>query len=507
MATTTVKNITAQSILKDKYSLEAENEKTAQFILNKLELLQKIQIGDYYSENKDGKLTFFYPQILANKILVGKHVLNITGSEKDTLLYKNGVYIDTQDLRNEINKYLHYEDPKPEKNRVDTLKEIREIGFKNSNKVNLDENLINFKNGMYNIKEKKMVEHSPKYYSTIQVNYNYTQDLHKKKDINNTLFGHLINKSLDEDTTKILQEICGYCLCSSMEAQKFFIFVGKASNGKSQILKILNSFFNSKFVSSLELKHFQDDVRVFSLYNKRLNICADISAEYIEDDSLLKRATGEDEIHCNPKYRDGFDFYNQSKLLFSCNELPNIADKTMGFMRRLIIIPFDKVIGPEDKIPSIGKLIVENSNTMELIVSWAMEGLHRLIDNNWEFTETGRVKEAKKDFELENNSVKKFINDYCLIDDDQQSKNFIICNEFNKMYDLYCKEEGIKCLSAKKKSISFNTLNIDKKKNTLYHGWYYKGIAFKFEIKDLNKFEQINSSLVDENLKQIENPI
>lgn len=479
-------------LLNKKYNVNSINEETAKKVFNNLEKVDKITSLSHYERNKDNKLTFFFPQILAEKILKDKHVLNLTGYEKDTLLYKNGVYQISSDLRNQINKNLHHEDPRPETNRNNTLKEIRERGFMPNIKINEDTNLINFKNGMYDIKNRKIIEHSPNYFSTIQVQYNYIPNLHIEKDINRTLFGHLLKHSLDKDTITILQEIFGYVLCRSLEAQKFFIFLGKAHNGKTQILNILKSFFISRFVSSLELKHFQDDVRIFSLYNKVLNICSDISSEYIEDDSILKRATGEDEIHCNPKYRDGFDFYNMAKLLFSCNEMPNVADKSMGFMRRLIIIPFDKIVEEKNKITSIGKLITLDKETMEMIVSWAVEGLHRLIENNWKFSETGRIQEVKRDFELENNSVKKFIYNYCNIHT-PESTNYISCVEFKLLYEKYCYQEGISQLKYKKMKETIESLNIMKQKNTLFDGWYYKGMSFKSDIESFN--EDIKSSI------------
>jgi putative DNA primase/helicase len=485
-------------ILKNKHQVVAINEKIAKDIFNNLEEVNKIKTESFYGKSKDGKLIYFYPQILAEKILQGKHIINVTGHEKDTLLYKDGVYKITNDLRDEINKNLNYKDPRPELNRVNTLKEIRERGIKKSSEINKYENLINFKNGMYDIEKRQIIKHSKDYYSTIQINFDYKKDLHKEKDMSKTLFGHLIKYSLDSDQIKILQEIFGYCLCLSVEAQKFFIFSGKAKNGKSQLLKILSSLFDSRFVSSLELKHFQDDVRVYSLYNKLLNICSDISSEYIKDDSLLKRATGEDSIHCNPKFRDGFDFYNRAKLIFSCNELPNIADKTQGFMRRLIIVPFDKVVSEKNKISSIGKLISMDKSEMEIIVSWAIEGLHRLIENNWKFSEVGRIKEAKEQFELENNNVKKFIYNCCSID--RESNNFVICSEFKDVYEKYCILEGLTKLSYKNMKITIESLNLVKKKNTLHKGWYYEGLSFNEEVKDF--YQNTLLSTIDMNEKQ-----
>lgn len=452
---------------------------------------------EWYEPDDNGHLKF-YPKILADKMVDKFNYINVTGKELDTMVYKDGVYINDNSIREFINKRLLNKDTQPDKHRIATLKEIREKCLIKATKLNQNINLINFKNGMYDIENNVMLPHSPEHLSTIQINYDYNKN--NKTDINDTLFGHLLRTSLNDDSIELLQEIFGYCLSLNMEIQKFFIFNGKGSNGKSQVLNVLKALFPSNFVSSLELKHMQDDVRVYNLFNKFLNICSDISSEYIEDDSIIKRATGEDYIQCNPKYRDGFDFECRAKMLFSCNELPNVSDKTFGFLRRLVIIPFDKQINSKDKITSIAKKITKDKNTMESIIIWAIEGLQRVRTNNWELGQSNRIKKIKREYELSNNSVKNFINEFCVT---EIKDSFIPVTEFKTLYKLWCETEDISKLGNKNIESTLKSIG-DKKKNSKFKGWYYENIAWNKDIFDLPRPNSLEINGTIDNYSDVE---
>lgn len=440
--------------------------------------------GSYYDYSDNGTLKF-YPKILANNLLEKYDCINVTDNEFDTMIYLNGVYTPNNILRNDINKNIISKDTNPDKHRILTLKEVREQCLLKPNEINKNKNLINFKNGMYDITKDKLLDHDPKYFSTVQLNVEYNQ---KCKSIHDTLFGHLLRTSLTEETQILLQEIFGYCLTLRMDAQKFFILFGEGSNGKTQTLLVLNALFPENYTSSLELKHFQDDVRVFSIFNKFLNVCADISSEYISDDSILKRASGEDMIHCNPKYKAGFDFKCMAKVLFSCNELPSVSDKTFGFIRKLVIVKYSKEIKEVDKIKSIAQKIISDKDAMNAVAFWAIKGLKRLIKNNWTFSEGKETKTVKRDYEFNNNSVKKFINEFCII---KAEKSFIPVTEFKTMYKKWCSIEDIKPLGNKNLESTLEAIS-NKKKNTLYKGWYYENICWSNEINEIRGNESLN---------------
>ena len=114
------------------------------------------------------------------------------------------------------------------------------------------------------------------------------------------------------------------------------------------------------------------------------------------------------------KNKNPFKFKPFARLVFSCNELPrNYVDRTEGFYRRLIIVPFSRQI-EKSKIDKSLKYKFQREK--EGILNWALEGLKRLYENNFEFSENELTDGVKKEYKRENNNVISFVEECCEID-------------------------------------------------------------------------------------------
>ena len=101
--------------------------------------------------------------------------------------------------------------------------------------INKDKNLINIKNGMYNLKTMEVLPHDPKYLSTKQLPVEY--DNSSKCDLwIETLNQIFIGKKWKID---LLPEYMGYCLTADHSHQQALINSGQRATAKSLIFKIL----------------------------------------------------------------------------------------------------------------------------------------------------------------------------------------------------------------------------------------------------------------------------
>src|SRR3546814_16201955 len=66
-------------------------------------------------------------------------------------------------------------------------------------------------------------------------------------------------------------------------------------------------------------------------------------------------------------------------LFRSSNDLPVSRDTTRGFIRRWLVLDFNHPIREEDKIENLAQILVAEERGA--IAAWALEGLHRLLDN------------------------------------------------------------------------------------------------------------------------------
>lgn len=129
--------------------------------------------------------------------------------------------------------------------------------------------------------------------------------------------------------------------------------------------------------------------------------------------------------------------------MFSCNTIPrNLGDKSEGFYRRLILIRFDHAVPENIKDPNLlEKLRAEADG----IFIFALEGLKRLINNNYKFSETERNKRELEQYREESDNVLSFVGECCKLGADYDYGSTKLYNA----YKGFCEDSGVKPYSQK----------------------------------------------------------
>ncbi|MDH2335991.1 DNA primase family protein [Clostridium perfringens] len=301
--------------------------------------------------------------------------------------------------------------------------------------------LVNVRNGLLDIRDMSFKEHTPSYLSTVQLNVEYNPHAHCPQ------FEKFLNEVLDCRLIPLVQEILGYLLATNTSAQKSFVLLGPARTGKSTLLWVVEYLLlGKKNVSNIPWQEIGDKFKTAELLGKLANVFSDLPSKSIDDTGIFKVVTGEDYLMAEKKNKNPFKFRPFARLVFSCNELPkNYVDRTEGFYRRLIIVPFNRQI-EKNKIDKA--LRYKFQREKEGILNWALEGLKRLYENNFEFSENELTDEVKKEYKRENNNVISFVEECCEID------SLFSCSriEIYESYKEFCGEAGLKALSQ----IKFN---------------------------------------------------
>lgn len=310
--------------------------------------------------------------------------------------------------------------------------------WKTDRKVNIDpfavnncSNLLNLKNGIYDIKKNKLIKHTPDYKSTVQINANYNPEAKGKT------FLKFINEAIpDEKNQMIAQEIFGYCLTTFTDAKKFFILLGKKDTGKSTFLRLLENLIPKDNVSHVELQSLNKEYNRAQLFNKLVNIFADLPDQGIKDTGLIKVLTGEDTIQARQIYEAPFDFINKAKMIFSTNNMPpNHGDKSDAFYERLIILPFNQQRKDGEKDPRLKYNLAKEN---DYIFMWALEGLKRLIEHKFRFTESPEVKALVNEYKTTSNSALHFVEEKCTVNESEWTYRGKLYEE----YQRFCQENG-----------------------------------------------------------------
>lgn len=329
--------------------------------------------------------------------------------------------------------------------------------------------LVNVRNGLLDIRDMSFKEHTPSYLSTVQLNVEYNPQVDCPQ------FKKFLNEVLDCKLIPLVQEIVGYLLTTNTASQKAFVFWGPARTGKSTLLWVVEYLLlGKKNVSNIPWQEIGDKFKTAELLGKLANVFSDLPSKSIDDTGIFKVVTGEDYLMAEKKNKNPFKFKPFARLVFSCNELPrNYVDRTEGFYRRLIIVPFNRQI-EKNKIDKSLKYKFQREK--EGIFNWALEGLKRLYENNFEFSENELTDGVKKEYKRENNNVISFVEECCELD------GLFSCSriEIYEAYKEFCVEAGLKALSQ----IKFNkelegNFNITRSRSGKLRSW--NGVRIKLE--------------------------
>lgn len=323
---------------------------------------------------------------------------------------------------------------------TDAEKQWRLLVQRSIHELNANPYIINLKNGLYNVLEDSLIPHTPEYYSTVQLNVSYNPEAQCPR------FLQYLDEVIDKEQIPLIQEMMGYFLVPVTRGQKCFVIVGEGGAGKSVLLLVLNDILLGKEnVSNVSWQALNERFKTAELFGKLANIFADLPTKNIDDNGIFKALVGEDYLTVEKKNRNPFSFQSTARLLFSCNNIPrNYGDRSEGFYRRLIIIRFDHAVPEDKKDPDLlDKLRLEADG----IFLFALEGLKRLMNNRYRFSETQANASELQQYREDSDSVLSFIKDCCLVGEEAHACG---STELFNAYKTYCEESGMKPYAQRK---------------------------------------------------------
>ena len=408
----------------------------------------------------------FLPGVLAEHL---SKTENVFYAAEQYYLYQNGVYREMPELEAQrmVREKMISRDVKM--NQItDAERQWRLLIQKDIRELNVNPFIINVKNGLYNVLDNTLHDHTPDYYSTVQLNVSYDPMASCPR------FIQYLDEVLDKDQIPLIQEMLGYFLVPITRAQKCFVIVGEGGAGKSQLLLVLNEILlGNANVSNVSWQALNERFKTAELFGKLANIFADLPTKNIDDNGIFKALVGEDYLTVEKKNKNPFSFQSTARLLFSCNAIPrNYGDKSEGFYRRLVIVRFDHAVPESKKDPELlDKLHLEADG----IFLFALEGLKQLINKHYRFSETKANKEELQQYREESNSVLSFVKECCVVEISHE----IGSTELFNAYKGYCEESGLKPYSQKMfvRQLITNTPGIDRGVDKLAKRRVIKGIC------------------------------
>lgn len=454
-----------------------DNKEVNKYRVTTWENQTKAMNNDYLYINNRGNLSV-NTSLLAEHIRTTSHYHIVKKQGADSFFiywYEDGYYkeISPNELKAKIKEFIPLDIRKPSF-WEDTYKDLVSTDvFISYSDMNNEEEFINFKNGLLSTKTWQFIEHSPEHKHTIQLKCNYNPSA--KTPVEWLKFIDTLTEG-DQQLKDTLQEWMGLNISNynANVCKKSLALYGDVGNtGKSKYLNIISLIVGLDNVCGVSIQDLSARFGTGALYGTKCVLIDDQKATNIEDGSSFKTITGCGPVQVELKGKQPFTMVYRGGITMTCNAMPYIKDdKGSHMFDRFLIIPCNNVVPVEKR----DKLLLEKLKLeLEGIVMWALEGLKRLLENNFMLTEGEVSREANDRYRAMNDSFFRFISECYDISSNKEAR--IKKTELEADYIKYCNENGITPLEKKNiiDRASANGIQC-KKTNGIFH---YIGITEK----------------------------
>jgi putative DNA primase/helicase len=244
--------------------------------------------------------------------------------------------------------------------------------------IDADINIINVKNGLYEIANNKLLKHTPEYLSISQKPIVYNKRSMPK------LFGKFLIQVLYRKDVKTAIDAMAYTFHRDYPIEILFILVGIGSNGKTVFTSLICSLLGVNNVSNVSLPAIINNrFAIADLENKDVNIDNELPGNVITETSIIKKLTGgrRQEIRIERKREHAYDAVLWAKLFFNANKVPDSTDTSSAYYRRIVPIAFPyQFEGKREDRQLLAKLTREEelSGIFNILISH----LRRILKNN-----------------------------------------------------------------------------------------------------------------------------
>ena len=255
-----------------------------------------------------------------------------------------------------------------------------------------------------------------------------------------------LSQLLEPEDIPTLQEFMGYCLIPSTKGQKMLLLTGKGGEGKSRIGLVLRALLGSNMNTGSIAKVETNPFARADLEHQLVMLDDDMKLEALPQTNNIKAiVTAELPMDLERKGRQSYqgDLYVRF-LALGNGTLQSLYDRSVGFFRRQIILTVKEKDPSRADDPYLGEKLCAEA---EGIFLWALEGLRRLIANDYRFTISDAAKENMTAAVSEGNNIVEFLNSegYIRFKADFEASS----RDLYSVYRIWCDDNAVMPLSAK----------------------------------------------------------
>jgi P4 family phage/plasmid primase-like protien len=358
---------------------------------------------------------------------------------KEILYYDNGVYIPGGEVIIEKTAESLYGYRLANRYLAEIKGHIMRRTYHKREELDFDINIINLKNGLYNIQTGKCNKHTPDYLSITQKPFPYDSAARPK------LFGKYLSEVLYPQEIRAAIEVMAYTFHRDNPLEIIVKLFGYGLNGKSVYTGLLTALHGARYVSNVPLSSMQKNTFALSdLENKYVNIDTELRSSKLRDTTILKKLTGRQPIRIERKNQRAYDTVLYAKLFYSANEIPDTEDDSDAYFRREIIISFPRRFDRKNADPNLTKKLTTEKE-LSGIFNVLVQVLRPLLERNDIFIDAGTIEQRRQRHELARDPIPHFLDE--AIPEDSIASDETYKDILYEAYLFFCKKYRLAVMS------------------------------------------------------------
>lgn len=212
------------------------------------------------------------------------------------------------------------------------------------------------------------------------------------------------------DKATALLELIGYTLVAHARFEKFIILVGEGGNGKSKVLKLIETLCGGENTTAVQPAEMRNKFQRAALHLKLANLVSEVPEGSVFPDAELKAITSGELATVEHKFGTPFEIAPYATCWFGTNHMPSTRDFSEGTFRRACVFKFNNTfkegVNADPKLDN--KLRDEAAGALNMALAAYAAVVHRGY-----FTEPESCADAKRQWRLEADQVARFIEERC----------------------------------------------------------------------------------------------
>lgn len=307
---------------------------------------------------------------------------------------------------------------------------------------------INCRNGLLHWRTGELHPHTPDIPTTAQIPVTYDPTATCPN-----IDGFLTRTLGGAGMVEFFAEVTGAVLYGGAPFhQRAIMLEGAGSNGKSVALHLLMAMVGKRNCASIPPQAFDTNrFAVASLFGKLANIVGDVDGDVFARTAMFKAITAGDLIAAEEKYAQPYLFRPTATIVASFNEAPQTADRSDGFFRRWLVVPFpnrfvDRPTAAREY--SRDPHVEQHITTPAELSGWlnrAIAGLQRLRQRG-DFVTPDNVIDATDRFRTNADPIRQWFDDCVQVDVTQRAPRV----DLYTSYGNWCVSNGFRPVNSRK---------------------------------------------------------